>query len=112
MKLDSDPFPINMVELESKKMLIQSDQAESARERNVIDDSAPPRMIKPINPEIGVWKVNGGRRQAPRPKPTVSMLLENIPHARPTMCLIGSEVISVQDLLLDLAVMSKASQCI
>ena len=23
-----------------------------------------------------MWKVNGGRRQAPRPKPTVSMLLE------------------------------------
>ena len=76
MKLDSDPFPINMVELESKKMLIRSDQTESAREKNVVDNSAPPRMIKPKNPEIGVWKVNGGRRQAPRPKPIVSMLLE------------------------------------
>ena len=76
MKLDSSPFPINMVELESKKMLIRSDQAESAREKNVVDNSAPPRMIKPKNPEIEVWKVNEGRRQAPRPKPTVSMLLE------------------------------------
>ena len=47
MKLDSDPFPINMVELESKKMLIWSDQTESAREKNVVDNSAPPRMIKP-----------------------------------------------------------------
>ena len=76
MKLDSDPFPINVVELESKKMLIRSDHTESAREKNIVDNSAPPRMIKPKNPEIGVWKVNGGRRQAPRPKPTVSMLLE------------------------------------
>ena len=76
MNLDIDPFPINMVEFENKKMLIRSDQTESAREKNIVDISAPPRMIKPKNPEIGVWKVNGGRRQAPRPKPTVSMLLE------------------------------------
>ena len=57
-------------------MLIRSDQTEYAREKNIVDNSAPPRMIKPKNPEIGMWKVNGGRRQAPRPKPTVSMLLE------------------------------------
>ena len=76
MKLDGDPFPINMVELESKKIIVRSDQTESAREKNVVDNSAPPRMIKPKNLEIGVWKVNRGRRQAPRPKPTVSMLLE------------------------------------
>ena len=46
MKLDSDPFPINVVELESKKMLIRSDQTESARKKNVVDDNASPRMIK------------------------------------------------------------------
>src|SRR4051812_472602 len=33
-------------------------------------------MIKPKNPEVGVWKVNGKRRQAPRPKTIVNMLLE------------------------------------
>src|ERR1041385_3508457 len=33
-------------------------------------------MIKPKNPEIGVWKVNGKKKQAPTPKPAVSMLLE------------------------------------
>ena len=33
MKLDSDPFPINVVEFENKKMLIRSDQTESAREK-------------------------------------------------------------------------------
>ena len=33
-------------------------------------------MIKPKNPEVGMWKINGGRRQAPKIKPTVSMLLE------------------------------------
>ena len=55
IKLDSDLFSINVVELKSKKMLIQSDRTESAREKNVVDDSAPPRMIKPKNPEVGVW---------------------------------------------------------
>ena len=46
MKLDSDAFPINVVELGSKKMLIRSDQTESARKKNVVDDNASPRMIK------------------------------------------------------------------
>ena len=58
-------------------MLIRSDQTESTRGKNVvIDNNAAPRMIKPKNPEVGVWKVNGGRKQAPKIKPTVSMLLE------------------------------------
>ena len=83
MKLDSDPFPINMVEFENKKMLIRPHQTESAKGKNVvIDDNAPPRMIKPKNPEVGVWKVNGRWRQAPRPKPTVSMLLEKYTSCR------------------------------
>ena len=59
-------------------MLIRSDQAESARGKNVVvDDNAPPRMIKPKNPEVGVWKTNERKRQlAPRPKPTVKQLLD------------------------------------
>jgi hypothetical protein len=77
MKLDTDPFPINVIDFENKKVLIRSDQTGSARGKNiVVDDSAPPRMIKPKNPVVGEWKVNGTKRQAPRPKPTVSMLLE------------------------------------
>ena len=36
MKLDSDPFPINVVEFENKKMLIRSDQTESAREKMLL----------------------------------------------------------------------------
>jgi hypothetical protein len=76
MKLD-DPFPINVIDFENKKVLIRSGQTGSARGKNIIvDDSAPPRMIKPKNPVVGDWKVNGKKRQALRPKPTVSMLLE------------------------------------
>jgi hypothetical protein len=29
MKLDVDPFPVNMVELEGKKILVWTDQAET-----------------------------------------------------------------------------------
>ena len=50
MKLDTDPFPINVIELEGKKMLIRSDQTESAKEKNIVDDDAPPRMIESKNP--------------------------------------------------------------
>ena len=78
MKLNSDPFPINMVEFENKKMLIRSDQTVSAGEINIVDDSASPRMIKQKNLEIAVWKFNGGRRQTKRTKPTVNMLLKKI----------------------------------
>ena len=67
MKLDTDPFPINVIEFEGKKMLIRSDQTESAKEKNIIDDDAPPRMIKSKDPEVGVWKVKGQKkyRQSP-----------------------------------------------
>jgi hypothetical protein len=48
MKLDTDPFPINVIDFENKKMLIWSDHTGYARGKNiVVDDSAPPRMIKP-----------------------------------------------------------------
>jgi hypothetical protein len=31
MKLDTDPFPINAIDFENKKILIRSDQAESTK---------------------------------------------------------------------------------
>ena len=63
MKLDSDPFPINIIAFDNKKVLIRSDQAEFAKGKNVIvDDNVAPRMIKPKNLEEGVWKVNEGKK--------------------------------------------------
>jgi hypothetical protein len=59
MKLNTDPFPICMVELEHKKILVRMDQAETTTSKNVvIFDDLRNRMIKPHNPEIGVWKEN------------------------------------------------------
>jgi hypothetical protein len=50
MELDTDPFPIGMVELELKKILVRTDQAETTKVKNVIVvDDLRNRMIKPIN---------------------------------------------------------------
>jgi hypothetical protein len=50
MKLDRDPFPVDMnkVELDGKKVLVQPSQAELSKGKEVIiGEERPPRMIKP-----------------------------------------------------------------
>jgi hypothetical protein len=48
MKLDTNPFPIGMVELEHKKILVHMDQDETTKgESIVISDDLQNRMIKP-----------------------------------------------------------------
>jgi hypothetical protein len=59
MKLDMDMFPIGMVEIMDKKVLVCTDQAETTKGKNVVvSDQLRNRMIKLHNPEIGVWKEN------------------------------------------------------
>jgi hypothetical protein len=59
MKLDTDPFPISTVELEQKKILVCTDQAKTTKGRNmVVSDDLRNWMIKPHNPEDGIWKEN------------------------------------------------------
>ena len=36
MKLDNDPFPVNTIDMEGKKVLIRPSQAESAKGKDVI----------------------------------------------------------------------------
>jgi hypothetical protein len=77
MKLDTDPFPVGMVELEHKKILVRTDQAETTKGKNVVvSDDVHNRMIKPNNPKIGVWKENVQRKLTKRVKPTSAMLNE------------------------------------
>jgi hypothetical protein len=58
-------------------VLVRTDQAETTKGRNmVISDELCNRMIKPNNPEIGVWKENVLQRPAKRVKPTSAMLME------------------------------------
>jgi hypothetical protein len=59
MKLDMDPFPIGMVELMNRKVLVCMDQAKMTKGKNVvISDELHNRMMKPHNLEIGMWKEN------------------------------------------------------
>jgi hypothetical protein len=77
MKLDTELFPINMVELMDKTVLVHMDQADTTKGKNVvISDELCNRMIKPHNPEIGVWKENVLQKLAKRVKPTSAMLIE------------------------------------
>jgi hypothetical protein len=67
MKLNIDSFPIGMVEIEHKKILVCIDQAETTKGKNVvIFDDLHNRVIKPHNPKIGVWKENVQRKPAKR----------------------------------------------
>jgi hypothetical protein len=71
------PYSPNMIDFANKKILVRSDQTESTKGKNVvIDHNAFPRMTKAKNLNVGVCKINEKKRQAPRRKMTVSMLLE------------------------------------
>jgi hypothetical protein len=77
MKLDIDLFPVSMVELERKKILVQTDQAETTKGRNVVvSNDLQNRMIKPHNVEVGIWEENVQRKPARKVKPTSAMLIE------------------------------------
>jgi hypothetical protein len=59
MKLNTDSFPVSMVKIEHKKILVRMDQAETTKGKNVVvSDDLHNRMIKPGNPDIGVWEEN------------------------------------------------------
>jgi hypothetical protein len=76
-KLDVDPFPMGMVNLEEKKILIHSGQANTTQGKNVIvSDELKHRMMVPHNPEVSVWKENTPRRYSCHVKPTYDMLID------------------------------------
>jgi hypothetical protein len=78
MKLDVDPFPMDMVDFSHKKVLVRSTQAEMTHGKNVVvSDELRSRMLKPHSPKVGEWKENIARRPARRIRPTSNMLIEN-----------------------------------
>jgi hypothetical protein len=84
MKPDRDPFPVGVVELMNKKVLVCTDQAEMTKGKNVvISDELRNQMIKTHNPEIGVWKENMLRKPTKRVKPTSAMLISTAVGGRP-----------------------------
>jgi hypothetical protein len=53
MKLDVDPFPVSMVNLEEKKIMVRSDQASTTKGENVVmSDEIRNRMMVPRNPRF------------------------------------------------------------
>jgi hypothetical protein len=77
MKLNTDPLPIGMVELEHKKILVRTDQAKMTKGKSaIISDDLRNRMIKPHNLEIGTQMENMQRKQAKGLKPTSAMRIE------------------------------------
>jgi hypothetical protein len=65
-----------MVEL-MEKVLVRTDQAETTKGKNVVVfDELCNQMIKPHNPEIGVWKENVLWKPAERIKLMSAMLIE------------------------------------
>jgi cytidylate kinase len=56
---------------------VRTHQAEMTKGKNVVvSDELRNWMIKPHNPEIGLWKENMLRKPAKRVKPTSAMLIE------------------------------------
>jgi hypothetical protein len=78
IKLDKDPFPINMnmVELEGKKVLVRPSHAELTKGKEVvIGQEQPPRMIMPKSLKDGQWQKNEGGKPQRCPKATFDILL-------------------------------------
>jgi hypothetical protein len=59
MRLDVDPFLVNTIGLEGKKIMVRTDQAKTMQGKNVVvSNELRGRMIKPRKPEVGTWKEN------------------------------------------------------
>jgi hypothetical protein len=77
MKLDTNPFLVNVIDFEEKKVLVRSDKATTTEGENVIiSDELRSQMIKLRSPEVGVWKENIWQRPARRAKPMSAMLIK------------------------------------
>jgi hypothetical protein len=76
MKLDVDPFPIDEIDFTEKKLLVRQDQ-ESTKGKNVlVSDELRQKMLKPKDPEVGMWKENVRREHRSRWRPTSNFLIE------------------------------------
>jgi hypothetical protein len=76
MKLDKNLFPINIIDFEDKRVLVQSDQSTTTKVKNVvISNDLKLKIIKPKSLEVGVLKVSEKKRVQCIFKPTSKFLL-------------------------------------
>jgi hypothetical protein len=77
MKLDVDPFPVDMINFEEKRVLVRTDQAAMTEGKKVVvSDELRQRMLKPKSPGPGVWKDIVARRLHARWRLTSKILIE------------------------------------
>jgi hypothetical protein len=77
MKLDVDPFLVNVTKFEGKRVLVQTGQVATTRGKNVVvSDELRWRMIKPRSPEVGRWKENTWQKASRRVKMACDMLID------------------------------------
>jgi hypothetical protein len=77
IKVGMDPFPINMINFDEKRVLVQTDQANTTRGKNVmVSDELKVTMMNARAAEVDVWKQNVPRKTYPRWKPTSTFLME------------------------------------
>jgi hypothetical protein len=66
MKLDVNPFPIDVIDFEEKRVLVRTDQAATTAGKNiVVPNDLRVRMMKLRQSEVGVWKRNTWRKRQP-----------------------------------------------
>jgi hypothetical protein len=83
MNLDVNPFLVDMIEFGEKRVLVRTDQAATTTWKNVmVSDDLRNRMMKPWQPEVGVWKKNIWRKCWPEWRPTCSFLMEKYTQER------------------------------
>jgi hypothetical protein len=77
MRLDVDPFLVDMINFDEKRVLVWTDQAETTEGKNVVvSDKLRARMVKTHSPEVDVWKRIMPRKSCREWKPTSSFLME------------------------------------
>jgi hypothetical protein len=87
MKLDINPFPVDAIDFEEKKVLARIDQASTTTGKNVVvSGDLRVRMMKPRQPEVGVWKRNVWRKHQPEWRSISSFLMEKIHQRVPGKC--------------------------
>jgi hypothetical protein len=83
MKLDVNPFPVDLIDFGEKKVLVRSDKAKTMTGKNVVvSDDLRVRMMKLRQPEVGVWKRNIWRKNRPEWRLTSSFLMEKYTRER------------------------------
>jgi hypothetical protein len=77
MKLDIDPFLVDMIVFKEKRVLVRTDQvATTEGKRVVVSDDLRQIMLKPKNPEPGVWKDNVMKKSHAKWRLTSKFLME------------------------------------